>query len=135
MCLHKFSRFTRSRYFKDCLGCFVKSSQRCFSFIGLLFKLHDVNSLLSLGRFWLLIFLLLLKKKKLKERKKLYVPRVEDRNSNMKMLMISGVNDLIEKSMNILEPALADSDGNKREDGMIFRYLLLCLHFKLVFVP
>ncbi|KAK6241998.1 5-formyltetrahydrofolate cyclo-ligase - like 2 [Theobroma cacao] len=53
-----------------------------------------------------------------KERKKLYVPRVEDRNSNMKMLMISGVNDLIEKSMNILEPALADSDGNKREDVM-----------------
>ncbi|MBA0655432.1 hypothetical protein Goklo_007920 [Gossypium klotzschianum] len=51
-----------------------------------------------------------------KERKKLYVPRVEDRNSNMKMLMISSVKDLIEKSMNILEPALVDSDGNQRED-------------------
>ncbi|KAH1072638.1 hypothetical protein J1N35_024966 [Gossypium stocksii] len=53
-----------------------------------------------------------------KERKKLYVPRVEDRNSNMKMLMISSVKDLIEKSMNILEPALVDSDGNQREDVM-----------------
>ncbi|XP_022776007.1 5-formyltetrahydrofolate cyclo-ligase, mitochondrial-like isoform X2 [Durio zibethinus] len=52
------------------------------------------------------------------ERKKLYVPRVEDRKSNMKMLMISSVNDLIEKSMNILEPALVDSDGNEREDAM-----------------
>ncbi|XWS34904.1 hypothetical protein CRYUN_Cryun21dG0077300 [Craigia yunnanensis] len=52
------------------------------------------------------------------EKKKLYVPRVEDRNSNMKMLMISSVNDLIEKSMNILEPALVDSDGNEREDVM-----------------
>ncbi|KHG04591.1 5-formyltetrahydrofolate cyclo-ligase [Gossypium arboreum] len=55
-----------------------------------------------------------------KERKKLYVPRVEDRNSNMKMLMISSVKDLIEKSMNILEPALVDSDGNQREDGLAF---------------
>ncbi|XVE84959.1 hypothetical protein DITRI_Ditri17bG0053700 [Diplodiscus trichospermus] len=53
-----------------------------------------------------------------KERKKLYVPRVEDRNSNMKMLMISSVNDLTEKSMNILEPALVDSEGNEREDVM-----------------
>ncbi|KAK8631124.1 hypothetical protein V6N13_079887 [Hibiscus sabdariffa] len=53
-----------------------------------------------------------------KERKKLYVPRVEDRNSNMKMLMISSVDDLIEKSMNILEPALVDSDGIQREDVM-----------------
>ncbi|KAK8979760.1 hypothetical protein V6N11_065963 [Hibiscus sabdariffa] len=51
------------------------------------------------------------------ERKKLYVPRV-DRNSNMKMLMISSVDDLIEKSMNILEPALVDSDGIQREDVM-----------------
>ncbi|XP_038995481.1 5-formyltetrahydrofolate cyclo-ligase, mitochondrial-like isoform X2 [Hibiscus syriacus] len=53
-----------------------------------------------------------------KERKKLYVPRVVDRNSNMKMLMISSVDDLIEKSMNILEPALVDSDGIQREDVM-----------------
>ncbi|KAE8659325.1 5-formyltetrahydrofolate cyclo-ligase [Hibiscus syriacus] len=52
------------------------------------------------------------------ERKKLYVPRVEDRNSNMKMLMISSVDDLIENSMNILEPALVDSNGNQREDVM-----------------
>ncbi|XVE92538.1 hypothetical protein REPUB_Repub01dG0106100 [Reevesia pubescens] len=63
------------------------------------------------------------------ERKKLYVPRVEDRNSNMKMLMITSVTDLIEKSMNILEPALVDSDGNEREDGMISCYLLVCFLF------
>ncbi|XVF84845.1 hypothetical protein PTKIN_Ptkin17bG0072200 [Pterospermum kingtungense] len=55
-----------------------------------------------------------------KERKKVYVPRVEDKNSNMKMLMISSVNDLVEKSMNILEPASVDSGGNKREDGLAF---------------
>ncbi|KAJ0038094.1 hypothetical protein Pint_23109 [Pistacia integerrima] len=51
-------------------------------------------------------------------RKKLYVPRVEDKNSNMKMLKISSVNDLIENSMNILEPPLVDSDGNQCEDVM-----------------
>ncbi|MBA0562341.1 hypothetical protein Golob_007396, partial [Gossypium lobatum] len=60
-----------------------------------------------------------------KERKKLYVPRVEDRNSNMKMLMISSVKDLIEKSMNILEPALVDSDGNQREDAIAAMFLWL----------
>ncbi|KAL5761918.1 hypothetical protein ACOSP7_018182 [Xanthoceras sorbifolium] len=51
-------------------------------------------------------------------RKKLYVPRIEDRNSNMRMLKISSVNDLIVNSMNILEPALVNSDGNEREDVM-----------------
>ncbi|KAG8474479.1 hypothetical protein CXB51_031442 [Gossypium anomalum] len=68
-----------------------------------------------------------------KERKKLYVPRVEDRNSNMKMLMISSVKDLIEKSMNILEPALVDSDGNQREDGALlslFAFLFLLLNWR-----
>ncbi|GLU03018.1 hypothetical protein SLE2022_202380 [Rubroshorea leprosula] len=53
-----------------------------------------------------------------KERKKLYVPRVEDNNSNMKMLMISTVDHLTASSMNILEPALVDSDGHQREDVM-----------------
>ncbi|TXG56400.1 hypothetical protein EZV62_017713 [Acer yangbiense] len=52
-------------------------------------------------------------------RKKLYVPRVEDRNSNMRMLKISSVDDLITNSMNILEPALVDSNGNECDNGMI----------------
>ncbi|KAK3223188.1 hypothetical protein Dsin_010213 [Dipteronia sinensis] len=51
-------------------------------------------------------------------RKKLYVPRVEDRNSNMRMLKISSVDDLITNSMNILEPALVDSNGNECDDVM-----------------
>lgn len=51
-------------------------------------------------------------------RKKLYVPRVEDRNSNMRMLKISTVEDLVANSMNILEPSLLDSDGNQCEDVM-----------------
>ncbi|PQQ18207.1 5-formyltetrahydrofolate cyclo-ligase mitochondrial isoform X4 [Prunus yedoensis var. nudiflora] len=53
-----------------------------------------------------------------RNRKKLYVPRVEDRNSNMRMLRISSVDDLIVNSMNILEPALSDSDGKQHEDVM-----------------
>ncbi|XP_030956371.1 5-formyltetrahydrofolate cyclo-ligase, mitochondrial-like isoform X1 [Quercus lobata] len=52
------------------------------------------------------------------EQKKLYVPRVEDRNSNMRMLKISSVDDLIINSMNILEPSLVDCDGKQREDVM-----------------
>ncbi|KAL9421344.1 hypothetical protein AB3S75_038833 [Citrus x aurantiifolia] len=51
-------------------------------------------------------------------RKKLYVPRVEDKNSNMRMLKISAVKDLVANSMNILEPSLLDSDGNQHEDVM-----------------
>ncbi|KAJ7943559.1 5-formyltetrahydrofolate cyclo-ligase [Quillaja saponaria] len=51
-------------------------------------------------------------------KRKLYVPRVEDRNSNMRMLNISSLNDLITNSMNILEPALLDCNGNPREDVM-----------------
>ncbi|KAL9424050.1 hypothetical protein AB3S75_036017 [Citrus x aurantiifolia] len=51
-------------------------------------------------------------------RKKLYVPRVEDKNSNMRMLKISAVKDLVANSMNILEPSLLDSDGNQCEDVM-----------------
>lgn len=51
-------------------------------------------------------------------RKKLYVPRVEDKNSHMRMLHISSIDDLIANSMNILEPAGEDSEGNQREDVM-----------------
>ncbi|KFK25538.1 hypothetical protein AALP_AA8G128100 [Arabis alpina] len=50
--------------------------------------------------------------------KKLYVPRVEDKNSNMCMLHISHMDDLIANSMNILEPASVDAQGNEREDVM-----------------
>ncbi|OIV95731.1 hypothetical protein TanjilG_05279 [Lupinus angustifolius] len=50
--------------------------------------------------------------------KKLYVPRVEDNNSHMRMLNISRIDDLVANSMDILEPAPVDSDGNAREDVM-----------------
>nr|XP_004299620.2 PREDICTED: 5-formyltetrahydrofolate cyclo-ligase, mitochondrial [Fragaria vesca subsp. vesca] len=49
-------------------------------------------------------------------RKKLYVPRVEDKNSHMRMLHISSVDDMVANSMDILEPAAVDADGNERED-------------------
>ncbi|KAK4791110.1 hypothetical protein SAY86_031523 [Trapa natans] len=49
--------------------------------------------------------------------KKVYVPRVEDNNCHMRMLNISSVDDLIANSMNILEPAPVDADGNEREDA------------------
>lgn len=51
-------------------------------------------------------------------RKKLYVPRVEDKNSFMRMLNISRMDDLIANSMDILEPAPCDAEGNEREDGL-----------------
>ncbi|PIA40268.1 hypothetical protein AQUCO_02500159v1 [Aquilegia coerulea] len=51
-------------------------------------------------------------------RKKLYVPRVEDKNSYMRMLNISTTEDLIANSMSILEPSPVDCDGNQREDVM-----------------
>ncbi|KAL5544308.1 hypothetical protein UlMin_008092, partial [Ulmus minor] len=51
-------------------------------------------------------------------RKKLYVPRVEDKNSHMRMLNISSLDDLVANSMDILEPAPVDGDGNEREDVM-----------------
>ncbi|XVF09186.1 hypothetical protein REPUB_Repub07fG0070100 [Reevesia pubescens] len=50
--------------------------------------------------------------------KKLYVPRVEDKNRNMRMFNISRIDDLVANSMNILEPASVDADGNEREDVM-----------------
>lgn len=49
--------------------------------------------------------------------KKLFVPRVEDKNSFMRMLNISRMDDLIANSMDILEPAPCDAEGNEREDG------------------
>ncbi|XP_072989163.1 5-formyltetrahydrofolate cyclo-ligase, mitochondrial [Typha latifolia] len=51
--------------------------------------------------------------------KELYVPRVEDKNSNMRMLKISSTGDLIANSMNILEPSPIDANGNPREDVML----------------
>lgn len=46
----------------------------------------------------------------------------------MRMLRISNVDDLIVNSMNILEPALSDSDGKQHEDGTLFlTYKLLGL--------
>ncbi|XP_034682694.1 5-formyltetrahydrofolate cyclo-ligase, mitochondrial-like isoform X1 [Vitis riparia] len=53
-------------------------------------------------------------------RKKLYVLHLEDRKCNMRMLKISSINDLVASSMNILEPAPVDCDGNDREDGLAF---------------
>lgn len=50
--------------------------------------------------------------------KKLYVPRVEDKNSHMRMLNISSMNDLISNSMDILEPAPVDAEGNEHQDVM-----------------
>ncbi|KAL8161576.1 hypothetical protein V2J09_013065 [Rumex salicifolius] len=51
-------------------------------------------------------------------RKRLYLPRIEDRNSNMKMLHVSSYDDLIPNSMNIFEPSPLGLDGNQREDAM-----------------
>ncbi|EXB29776.1 5-formyltetrahydrofolate cyclo-ligase [Morus notabilis] len=51
-------------------------------------------------------------------KKKLFVPRVEDKNSHMRMLHISRIDDLVANSMDILEPAPVDADGNEREDVM-----------------
>ncbi|XAR64988.1 5-formyltetrahydrofolate cyclo-ligase [Bertholletia excelsa] len=51
-------------------------------------------------------------------RKNLYLPRVEDRNSSMRMLKISSFNDLIPSSLKILEPSPVDCDGNECEDVM-----------------
>jgi hypothetical protein len=57
------------------------------------------------------------------EGKRLYVPRVEDKNSHMRMLNISCIDDLVANSMNILEPAPVDSDGNERENGNFVCYI------------
>uniref|UniRef100_J3MMD4 5-formyltetrahydrofolate cyclo-ligase n=2 Tax=Oryza brachyantha TaxID=4533 RepID=J3MMD4_ORYBR len=48
--------------------------------------------------------------------KDLYVPRVEDKNRNMRMLKITTMDDLVKNSMNILEPSPLDASGNTREE-------------------
>ncbi|XP_012454763.1 5-formyltetrahydrofolate cyclo-ligase, mitochondrial isoform X1 [Gossypium raimondii] len=68
--------------------------------------------------FFNLFFVSVLDGNKLPTAKKLYVPRVEDKNSNMRMFNISRIDDLVANSMNILEPASVDADGNAREDVM-----------------
>ncbi|KAG6386119.1 hypothetical protein SASPL_155009 [Salvia splendens] len=52
-------------------------------------------------------------------RKKLYVPRVEDKNSFMRMLNITRMDDLVANSMDILEPESCDAEGKEREDVML----------------
>lgn len=52
-------------------------------------------------------------------------PRVEDKNRNMRMINISRIDDMIANSMNILEPAPVDADGNEREDGKLI-HLHIC---------
>ncbi|XP_074583183.1 5-formyltetrahydrofolate cyclo-ligase, mitochondrial [Curcuma longa] len=52
-------------------------------------------------------------------KKSLYVPRVEDKNSHMRMLKISSIDDLVANSMNILEPLPVDAAQNEREDVML----------------
>nr|CAD1840363.1 unnamed protein product [Ananas comosus var. bracteatus] len=52
-------------------------------------------------------------------KKELYVPWVEDKNSNMRMLKISSIEDLVANSMNILEPSPVDANGNQHEDVML----------------
>ncbi|URE14686.1 5-formyltetrahydrofolate cyclo-ligase family [Musa troglodytarum] len=52
-------------------------------------------------------------------KKKLYVPRVEDKNSHMRMLRISKIEDLVANSMDILEPSPVDADQNECEDVML----------------
>ncbi|KAL5725377.1 5-formyltetrahydrofolate cyclo-ligase [Ranunculus cassubicifolius] len=51
-------------------------------------------------------------------KKKLYVPRVEDKNSHMRMFNISSTDDMVANSMGILEPTDVDPNGNQREDVM-----------------
>lgn len=48
--------------------------------------------------------------------KDIYVPRVEDKNRNMRMFKITTMDDLVKNSMNILEPSPLDASGNARED-------------------
>lgn len=49
----------------------------------------------------------------------------------MRMLRISSVDELIVKSMNLLEPALSDADGNQHEDGNFFFSSILLLNANL----
>lgn len=73
-------------------------------------------------------------------KKSLYVPRVEDKNSHMRMLKISSIDDLVANSMNILEPLPVDAAQNEREDGRLsnianlhFLFLGLLAYFKILY--
>ncbi|KAJ8470211.1 hypothetical protein OPV22_024554 [Ensete ventricosum] len=55
----------------------------------------------------------------MKVKKMLYVPRVEDKNSHMRMLRISNIEDLVANSMDILEPSPVDADQNERADVIL----------------
>ncbi|KAJ7528944.1 hypothetical protein O6H91_15G026100 [Diphasiastrum complanatum] len=48
--------------------------------------------------------------------KKLFVPRIEDKESHMRMLHIDSIKDLLANSMNILEPTSSNSCGQPRSD-------------------
>lgn len=49
---------------------------------------------------------------------KVYVPRIEDKESHMRMLHITNTgDDLIANHMNILEPTPLDASGSPREEG------------------
>ncbi|KAF3322042.1 5-formyltetrahydrofolate cyclo-ligase [Carex littledalei] len=61
--------------------------------------------------------------------KELYVPRVEDKNSNMRMFKITTMDDLVPNSMNILEPSPLDDKGNQREDPLSFVKFLKIVMF------
>ena len=56
-------------------------------------------------------------------RTKLYLPRIDDRNSKMKMLWITSYNDLVLNSMNIPEPSLEDLDGKQQEDRRFYLWI------------
>lgn len=48
------------------------------------------------------------------------MPRIEDKESHMRMLHISNTDtDLVANHMNILEPTPLDPSGNPREDGKL----------------
>lgn len=60
---------------------------------------------------------------------KVYVPRIEDKESHMRMLHITNTDDdLIANYMNILEPAPLDVVGNPRDEGTLTRSHQVLLH-------
>lgn len=54
----------------------------------------------------------------------------------MRMLNISSMNDLIANSMDILEPAPVDAEGNERQDGnsclLPVESQFHCFHFQII---
>lgn len=60
------------------------------------------------------------------------MPRIEDKNSNMRMLKITTMDDLVPNSMNILEPSPLDEKGMQREDGkFLLSFSFLYYYFVL----